>query len=255
MKYLNDQGRTGLPTSPDDPLLEGWYHTIELGNGLVSKGIFDHRSVVDLYGIPESLEGMRVLDVATGDGFFAFEMERRGAAKVVAIDVNRIAECDWVPRMIRPDMQQIREAESWKIHFQIAHTLRVSAVERVHCSVYDLSPDIVGTFDLVFCGDLLLHLQNPMKALQRIRSVARGSVIIETPYDYQLETTFPDQPFLRFGSRHVEKDLGEQNTFWLMNTRALEDMLLYADFSSTEPVGKFNVPPGLAVTSVIGRTD
>lgn len=248
-------GSKNLPTSNDDPRLQGWYHTIELGNGLISKGIFDHRSVVDLFGIPKSLEGMRVLDVATADGFFAFEMERRGAAEVVAIDVNRLAECDWVPRMVRPDMASIREAQDWKNRFQIAHALLDSAVERVHCSVYDLSPDIVGTFDLVFCGDLLLHLQCPLQALHGIRSVTKGSAIIETPYDHQLETAFPDEPYLRFGSRHVETDLGSTNTFWLMNTRALEDMMLYADFASVGPFGKFVVPPGLAVTAVIGRTE
>ncbi len=73
-----------LPTQPDDPRLDQWYHTIDLGNGLTTRGIFDHRSVVHCYGLPESLEGKTCLDVGTGDGFFAFEMERRGAARVVA---------------------------------------------------------------------------------------------------------------------------------------------------------------------------
>ena len=88
-----------LPTRPDDPRLQGWYHTIVLGNGLVSKGAYDLRSVVDCYGIPKSLRGKEVLDVATGDGFFAFEMEQRGADRVVAIDVARVGDCDWTPRM------------------------------------------------------------------------------------------------------------------------------------------------------------
>jgi tRNA (mo5U34)-methyltransferase len=246
--------RLGLPQSPDDPILDGWYHTIELGNGMVSKGFYDQRPVIDLYGIPKSLKGMSVLDVGTGDGYFAFEMERRGAAKVVAIDINRVAECDWVPRMIRPDTQAVRDVESWKTHFEIAHTMLGSSVDRVHCNVYDLTPDIVGTFDLVFCGDLLCHLQNPMRALQQIRTVTAGMAVVEVPCDERLETLFPDQPFLRFGARTDEDDIGEHNTFWRMNTRALEDMLLYANFSSTEPVGTFKVPPvNLPVTSVIGR--
>jgi len=48
---------------------------------------------------PTSLEGKTALDAGTGDGFFAFEMERRGAERVVAIDVARVADCDWLPRM------------------------------------------------------------------------------------------------------------------------------------------------------------
>ena len=65
----------------------GWYHTIELGDGVVTEGIFDHRPVVDRYMIPADLCGMRCLDVGTMDGFWAFEMERRGAAEVVAADL------------------------------------------------------------------------------------------------------------------------------------------------------------------------
>lgn len=243
-----------LPSSQEDPLLNGWYHTIELGNGMVSKGFYDHRSVIDQFGIPQSLKGMRVLDVGTGDGFFAFEMERRGADEVLAVDINRVGECDWVPRMIRPDTQEVRDVQSWKIHFEMAHALLGSRVERVHCSVYDLSPAVVGMFDLVFCGDLLLHLQNPMRACQTIRSVTRSMAVIETPFDEQLQVLFPDQPFVRFGARSDESDPGECNTFWRFNTQALEDMLIYSGFSSTERLAEFKVPPtALPVSSVMAR--
>lgn len=253
-RIFNRQG-TSLPTSADDSRLEGWYHTIELGNGLVTKGVYDHRPVIDLFGIPKSLKGMRVLDVGTADGYFAFEMERRGADKVVAVDVDRMGECDWIPRLVRPDRAYIRDIDHWKQRFELAQAMLGSAVERVHCNVYDLCPEVVGTFDLVFCGDLLLHLQNPMKALQQIRTVTAGTAVIETACDEKLEALFPDEPCVLFGARTDEKDLGELNTFWRMNTRALQDMLLYADFADTEPVGTFKVPPvGLPVTSVIART-
>src|SRR5262245_62521924 len=68
-----------LPSRSDDPQLENWYHTIELGNGLVSRGFYDHRPVVNCYGLPDSLCGKTALDIGTADGFWAFEMERRGA--------------------------------------------------------------------------------------------------------------------------------------------------------------------------------
>ena len=158
-----------LPQQHDDPRLKNWYHTIELGNGLVSKGAYDHRTIVDRYGIPASLRGKTALDIGTFDGFWAFELERRGADRVVAIDVANIGEFDWLPSM-RATLGDAGRRES---NFRMAHAMRRSRVDRRICSVYDLSPESVGTFDVVFCGDVLLHLFNPLKALINIRSVTR----------------------------------------------------------------------------------
>jgi tRNA (mo5U34)-methyltransferase len=232
-----------LPSRPDDPLLDGWYHTIDLGNGIVSKGHFDHRSVVDQYGIPESLAGKSVLDVGAGDGFFAFEMERRGAERVVAIDVDRVGDCDWVRRMRAKVPQWTMDATTWKTHFEMAHALLGSKVERITCSVYDLSPAVAGSFDLVFCADVLLHLQNPLGALENIRSVARDVAVIETVTEDLLQGAYPDHPYMRFGAAENEEEAGALNTFWRFNSRALQDMLLYAGFDHTEPVATFILPP------------
>jgi hypothetical protein len=51
--------------------------------------------VLHHYPIPEDLSGKRCLDVATMDGFWAFEMERRGAASVTALDLEDPDELDW----------------------------------------------------------------------------------------------------------------------------------------------------------------
>jgi len=244
-----------LPTGPDDALLLGWYHTIELGEGLVSRGHFDHRPIVNSYGLPDSLVGKRVLDVATGDGFFAFEMERRGADEVVAIDVASLAECDWLPRMRSRVPSNVMESTTWGDHFAIAHSLLGSKVQRLVMSVYDLSPERIGTFDLVFCGDLLLHLQNPLQALVNIRSVTQETAVVETLLDMELEAQFPNRPFVRFGALDFEKEAGELNTYWTVNTRALEDMLRYADFASVERKGVFSLPPhGLPATSIVASS-
>jgi len=70
-----------------------WYHTIELPYGVATPGFVDHRPQLELYGLPQDMRGMRALDVATYDGFWAFEMERRGA-DVTAIDIGSWAEFD-----------------------------------------------------------------------------------------------------------------------------------------------------------------
>ena len=247
-------GATSLPTEPGDPRLDGWYHTIELGGGLVSRGYYDHRPVVDSYGLPPSLEGMTALDVGTGDGFFAFEMERRGAARVLAVDLPKLAECDWVPRMRRRLTADTAENSDWPDRFRMARRLLGSAVEYEFCSVYELSPERLGTFDVVFCGSLLLHLQDPLRALHAIRSVTGGIAVIETAIDAGLESDPHRRPLLAFGSLDREQEIGELNSYWLFTTQALEHMMLYADFDPVQPQPAFELPPrGLPVTAVVGH--
>jgi tRNA (mo5U34)-methyltransferase len=238
-----------LPTQPDDPRLDQWYHTIDLGNGLTSRGIYDHRPILHCYGFPESLEGKTCLDVGTGDGFFAFEMERRGAARVVAIDIARCEDFDVLPQ-IRARMQLADEGPH-RFKFAMAHAMRRSRVEFKLCNVYELSPETVGMFDVVFCGSLLLHLQNPLKALSNIRAVTREMAIIDTLVDEELEAKFPEKPCLVFGIRHVEVVLGENCVYWLFNTKALEDMLAYAGFAEMQCRKPFRLPPpGRLATAV-----
>jgi tRNA (mo5U34)-methyltransferase len=71
-----------------------WYHTLELGDGLVTPGWFDLRPVVDKLPWPD-VAAKRCLDVGTYDGFLAFELERRGAAEVVALDIADHPDWNW----------------------------------------------------------------------------------------------------------------------------------------------------------------
>src|SRR5438552_18664075 len=138
------------PLRNGEPVLNGtrpdqieWYHTIDLGNGMVTPGFVDHRSQVDLYGFPESLAGKRCLDVATYDGFWAFEMERRGAAEVVGIDVHGRADCDF-PRNFRPEYLAAQPNDVKGLGFAYAKRARNSKVRRRVLSVYELSHEKVG---------------------------------------------------------------------------------------------------------------
>src|ERR1700730_19119207 len=65
-----------------------WYHTLELPGGYVTPGYFDLRAVSRKVPIPPSLSGLRCLDLASSDGFWAFEMARRGAEEVVRVGVG-----------------------------------------------------------------------------------------------------------------------------------------------------------------------
>src|SRR5438132_10227903 len=76
---------------------EDWYHSIELTPDFVTPGWFDLRPFLDAYGLPDRMDGLRALEVGTWDGFWAFEMERRGA-EVVALDLDDERQLDWPPR-------------------------------------------------------------------------------------------------------------------------------------------------------------
>lgn len=54
-----------------------WYHTIDLGGSVETPGYVDWRGYADRI-LPAELRGLRALDVGTYDGFWAFEMEKRG---------------------------------------------------------------------------------------------------------------------------------------------------------------------------------
>ncbi|HEX8770333.1 MAG TPA: methyltransferase domain-containing protein [Acidimicrobiales bacterium] len=150
-------------------------------DGSVTPGIFDHRTLVPHYGIPTDLKGKRVLDVATFDGFWAFEFERRGA-DVTALDIGRISHCDMPSDLRRSFLSEGLDRDTGE-GFHLAHEALRSNVKRVECSVYDLNPSVLGTFDFVHAGDLLLHLENPISALRAIRSVTEGRALISDCVD------------------------------------------------------------------------
>jgi len=68
------------------PMPDEWWHVIDLPDGSVTPGGWDLRDVARQLPWPD-LSGKRCLDVGTADGFWAFEMEKRGAADVLATDL------------------------------------------------------------------------------------------------------------------------------------------------------------------------
>jgi tRNA (mo5U34)-methyltransferase len=226
--------------TPDPQLLERvqqqrWYHTIELAPGVVTPGWFDMRPFVDRYGLPERMDGLRVLDVGTWDGFWAFEMERRGA-EVVALDVDQESEYDWPPRR-RPKAF----SEEFRGHgFNLAHEILGSKVERVHCNIYDATPERLGMFDLVFCGVVLLHLRDQLLALERLAGVCKDRFIIGEEYD-RLTSLLP------FPASRYLADRDKAVVFWLPARKTWRRMLWTAGFDRVEEHTRFRVKLGSTV--------
>lgn len=198
-----------------------WYHTLELPGDVVTPGRFDHRQLVARYGFPDRMNGARALDVATFDGFWAFEMERRGAS-VVAIDVDSTRDLDY-PGLVQPLLADIRDMPAIGGGFRLAAEALGSGVERLGCSVYELAPDLAGMFDFIHCGDLLLHLRDPLTALIRMRSVARGRLLLSDSIDL-------DAP--GGGAGPTVRYLGgwDDVVWWLPSLDALAQMVVDAGF-------------------------
>jgi tRNA (mo5U34)-methyltransferase len=209
-----------------------WYQAIELPHGVVTPGRADHRDQVSRYGLPEDMSGMRALDVATFDGFWAFEMERRGA-EVVAIDIGRWSDAD-IPARWLEEMKPEQDAITGD-GFRLARELLGSRVDRREINVYDLDPDQFGAFDVVMMSDLLLHIRDPQRALERLYEVTApgGCAIIAEPYDQRLD---------RITNGLVIQLGGFETRVWsIPSSRALKFMVKLAGFDPVEELSRFRL--------------
>ncbi len=213
-----------------------WYHTFELAPGLVTPGWFDLRPVVRRIPFPPSLAGMRCLDVGTFDGFWAFEMERRGG-DVLAIDVLDPTQWDWPAGSEQATLEAIDQRKRGGAGFELVARVIGSEVERRELSIYDLDPADVGTFDLVYVGSLLLHLRDPVLGLSRVRGVCAGTLILCDAVDPLRSLTSPRQPLALLDGRG-------RPWWWRPNVAALERMVEAAGFRRVGKTRRLRMPPG-----------
>lgn len=207
-----------------------WYHTIELPYGVVTDGAYDHRPLVPSYGIPADLRGQRVLDVASADGFWAFEFERRGA-EVTSLEIPSTAEVD-LPGPMRARAAELGLAEPITEGFALARRVLKSGVAPVVGTIYDLDPDRLGRFDLVHAGDVLVHLRDPLAALEQIRRVTRGHALLSDVYD----------PALPSEAGEAVRYLGGGNAaWWRPALGTLVQMVADAGFSDVEVVTTYSL--------------
>ena len=215
-----------------------WYHTLELGQGVVTPGWFDLRSIADSLPWPD-VRGKRCLDVGTYDGFLAFELERRGAAEVVATDISDPSGWDLPVRTRARAEETIASAagETTGLGFEIAKRALDSSVERVEVSIYDLSPENLGSFDVVCCGSLLLHLRDPVRGLEGIRSVCGG-------YFLSSETVRLDLGLIHRGRPVAELKGGDRGQWWIPSTAGHRRLLDAAGFDVVRSFGPYAIPLG-----------
>jgi tRNA (mo5U34)-methyltransferase len=196
-----------------------WHHIMSFPHGIVSPGVYDPRELFGFLELPE-LRGKRVLDIGTRDGYFAFECERRGA-EVVALDY---ADMDLTG-------------------FGAAKRIYGSQVEYVQANVYDLSPDRLGTFDVVLFLGVLYHLRHPLLALDRLRALCSELLIVESLVcDARVFTGFETgRPLAELAPRLIDVPIAQflpvgrfhsdSTNKWVPNVSCLRALLKDAQFA------------------------
>ena len=218
-----------------------WYHTIEVAPGVVTPGWFDLRAIVDRMPWPD-LAGRRCLDIGTYDGFLAFEMERRGASEVVAVDIADPDEWDWPARLRAQggtNLAQLAGADK-SAGFALAAELLDSKVKRHEVSIYDLAAAELGTFDVVTCGSLLLHLRDPLRALEAVRGVTSGVFLSAETIDLSLSVLHPREAVARL---NVVDELCQ---WWIPNVAGHRRMIESAGFDIVRASKPYAIPYGAA---------
>ncbi len=191
-----------------------WAHRIDLGQGVVTPGLWDTPEILKRLQLPKNLHGQTVLDVGCWDGFYSFEAERRGARRVLATD-----SFTW-------------QRKSWgsKEGFELARRALNSRVEDLDIDVLDLAPEKIGIFDVVLFLGVLYHMKHPMLALERVAPVTGRLLVVETVIDLLY---VPRKALAFYPGKELERD----DSNWFGPTpSAVEAMLRSVGFARVERV-------------------
>jgi tRNA (mo5U34)-methyltransferase len=176
------------------------------------------------HAMPTDLRGKSVLDIGCNAGFYAIEMKRRGAERVVAID----------------------EEERYLAQARFAAELSQTKIEFRRLSVYDVA-NLEEKFDLVLFLGVFYHLLHPLLALDLIhehvahdllafQSMQRGAqevTRLREDYDFWETDLFKKEgfPLMYFIENRYA---GDPTNWWIPNRACVEAMLRSAGFRIVE---------------------
>jgi len=171
-----------------------WHQRFEIAPGVFTPGVNDVEFLLDTARVPKRLDGATVLDIGTTNGGAAFECERRGASRVVAVD---IADDNW-------------------FGFASIKEILGSRAEHIQANIYELPALLTEIFDVVFFWGVLYHLRHPLLALDNVRRLAREHVSIESAVaDHELGPESRGRSLIRFYRRD---ELGGDSSNWFAPT-------------------------------------
>lgn len=196
-----------------------WFHNIDLKGVPTAPSHFlgDFPRVkwksIDPF-LPADLQGASVLDIGCNAGFYSVELKKRGAGRVLGVDVDEryLAQARFVADVLGLDTEFLK------------------------CSVYDVD-QIPGQFDYVLFMGVFYHLRYPLFALDKVIKKVKQHLVFQTmirgslqspelndDYHFWNKEVFdhPDFPCMYF----IEKSYaGDPTNWWIPNHGAMEAML------------------------------
>lgn len=201
----------------------GWFHSFDFGAGVAAHGaatlaaLSKRTASLDLSG----LAGKTFLDIASWDGFYAFEAKRRGAARVLATDKFCWGGPGW----------------GTKEGFLLVRNILGSQVEDMDVEVSELSPATVGMWDVVLFSGIFYHMRDPISALEAAASVTKERLIVETHvYNNHLPV-----PLMQYVPRKAKN---ETSNYWRPNVAMIEHLLGEMGFPRIESRVESDPPGG-----------
>jgi tRNA (mo5U34)-methyltransferase len=174
-----------------------WHQRFELEPGVWTPGVSDVELLWELGQVPADLSGLTVLDIGTTNGGTAFAAERRGASRVLAVD---IFDPSWFG------------FDALKAHLG-------SKVEFLRSSIYDLPERLGGEqFDIVIFWGVLYHLRHPLLALDNVKTLTAGTAWVESAICDGALGDAASQPLCRFYRRD---ELNGDGSNWFSPTSRL----------------------------------
>lgn len=199
--------------------LGDWFHNINV-KGIQTApnhflGDFPQVKWQDIAHVfPEDLSGSTVLDLGCNGGFYSLALKKRGAQRVLAVDV---------------DDRYLNQA-------RFAAEVLELEIEFEKLSIYDVDK-ISGRFDYVLFMGVFYHLRYPLFALDKVIKKVRGKLVFQTmirgsltspvlkdDYHFWNKRIFetPNFPSMYF----IEKKYaGDPTNWWIPNHGAMEGML------------------------------
>lgn len=190
-----------------------WFHSIDFGNGVVSKGlktldIIEAESGAFFDGL--GLSGKSVLDIGAWNGAYSFEAKRRGARRVVAAD-----KAMW-------ENPHFKGRET----FDLANTALGAGIEATVVDIPETTPSNLGTFDVVLFLGVFYHLFNAPELTRLVSGCSNDLLILETHQD-ALDSEKPSMVFYPGDSLN-----NDASNFWGPNPQCIYEILKECGFSS-----------------------
>jgi tRNA (mo5U34)-methyltransferase len=191
----------------------GLYHSFRLPDGRILQGANSlelQEQRLASFALPDRLDGKTVLDIGPWDGYFTFEMERRGAT---------VTATDYV------DLDT----------FRALHKTFHSAARYLRLDVSELTAERVGTFDIVLCLGVLYHLRYPIEGLEKICAISKDICIVDTFVSNGREWLAGERPPLPYAEFYERQELGGQvDNWWGPNVSAVAAWIRAAGFARAE---------------------